>query len=94
MQVAQIVVGDAEFVCELFGQVAHAALQLNVIVVLHIVRLLVGFSVEVDDAVPDLERLSGQPHAPLHIVLAAVDRTSADVAEFPSVLREDWRPMV
>ena len=58
-----------------------ARLQGYRIGILHIVGLLVGLAVEIDDMVLDLEGLSGQSHTALHIVLTTVGRTAADVAK-------------
>ena len=60
---------------EVVGQVA---LELHVVGVLHIVGLLVGLAVEIDDAVLDLQRLSRQSHASFHIVLAAIGGSRVD----------------
>ncbi len=39
---------------------------------MHVVRLLVGLTVQIDYAVLDLQSLPGQSHAALHVVLATV----------------------
>ena len=61
---------DAELVDKFKG---HLRLQLHVVRVLHVIGLLVGLAVGVDDVVLYLQSLSGQTHAALHVVLAAVD---------------------
>ena len=68
---------------QLFGNVR---LALYIICILHIVRLLVGLSVEIDDAILDLQGLSGQPNATLHIVLPPVGRPRDDVAILVGIL--------
>ena len=52
--------------------VRNGLTQFYVIGVLHVVRLFVGLSVEIYYPVLYLQRLSGQSHAPLHIVLATI----------------------
>lgn len=47
--------------------------KLYEVCVLHVVGLLIGLSVEIDDAVAYLESLTGQTHAALDVVLLAVD---------------------
>ena len=54
--------------------------------VLHIVRLFIGLSIEVDDVIFDLQRLSWQTHTALHVVLATVCRTRVDDTIFLLVL--------
>ena len=52
--------------------------------ILHVVWLLVGLTVEIDDAVLDLQRLSRQTHTTLHVVLATVGGTGDNI----TILRE------
>ena len=75
--------GYSQLVHQLFGNVR---LALYIICILHIVRLLVGLSVEIDDAILDLQGLSGQPNATLHIVLPPVGRPRDDVAILVGIL--------
>ncbi len=75
----QVFVGDSQ----LIGKVdRELALELHLIGILHVIRLLVRLSVEINDVVLDLQGLSWQAHASLYVVLAAVGRTADDVAIF------------
>ena len=77
VEIAQVFHGDTQIFQHVIGQIA---LELDIIEVLHIVGLLIGLAVEVDDAVLDLQCLSRQADATLDIVLAAVGRTVVDHA--------------
>ena len=57
-------------------------LELQIVGILHIVGLFVGFAVEIDNAVFDLQGLSGQSYATLHIVFAAVGWSGNDFSVF------------
>ena len=69
VQLCKLLHGDAQLLHELVG---HVLLQFHTVGILHVVGLLVGLAVEVYHAVLHLQRLTGQTHAALHVVLAAV----------------------
>ena len=75
IQVAQLFRTDTIFLHHLFR---NRLLQLHIIRILHVIRLLIGLSIEIYDMILDLKCLSGQTHAALYIVLAAVGRTSGN----------------
>ena len=85
VQTHQVFHRDAQFLEQFVGQLA---LQFHVIGVLHVFWFLVGLSVEVDDAVLNLQRLSGKSHAALHVVLAAVGRPGVNCTIFRLVLAD------
>ena len=79
----QVFIGDSQ----LIGKVdRELALELHLVGILHIIRLLVCLAIQVNDAVLDLQGLSRQTYAALHVVLAAVGRTADDVAIFARML--------
>ena len=55
--------------------VGNGLLQPHIVGILHILRLLVGLTVEIDNTVFNLERLSRQSYTTFHIVLTTVGRT-------------------
>ncbi len=66
--------------------VVERLLQLHMIGVLHIVGLLVGLSVNVDNVVFYLQGLSRQSDTAFHIVLAAIGRTGVYHSVFSLIL--------
>ena len=58
--------------------IVETLLQLDMIGILHVVRLFVGLAVEIDDVVLDLQCLTRQTHTTLHIVLATICWTSVN----------------
>ena len=75
----EVFVGDSQLIGKLYRELA---LELHLIGILHIIWLLVRLAVKINDAVLDLQGLSRQTNAALHVVLAAVGRTADDVAIF------------
>ena len=61
-------------------------MHLQPIAVFHIVRFLVGYTIQVNNAVLNFQGLSRQSHTTLHIVLATVYRTCHDFAKHLLVL--------
>ena len=57
------------------------AVGLDIVAILHVLGLRQRLAVHIDDAVLDLERLTWQTQAALHIVVTTVDRTVYDVTE-------------
>ena len=51
-------------------------MNLHQITVFHIVRFLIGYSIQINDSVLDFQRLSRQPHTTLHIIFTTVYRTT------------------
>ena len=83
---AQVVIAlSQKFAC------CHAA-PLNEVGVLHVLRLLVGLAVEIDDLVLDLQHLSRHSDAALHIVFAAVSGARVNHAIDGLVLHEIVAP--
>ena len=68
-EVSDLLNADAQLLEQLVGQVL---LQLHGVGILHVVGLFVRFAVQIDDVILDLQRLSGQAHAALHVVFAPV----------------------
>ena len=75
----KVLLADACLAAQLL---ADGALGVDEVAVLHVVGLFVGHAIEVDDLVLDLECLSRQTYATLHIVLTAVHRAPVDLAEY------------
>ena len=55
---------------------------------MHIVWLLVGLAIKIYDAILDLQGLSWQTNAALHVVLTAVGRSADDVAIFARIAHD------
>ena len=83
IQAHDVFVGNAELAHYVFGQ---RLAQLDVVCVLHVVGLLVWLAVKVHYAVLYLQRLAGQSHAPLDVVLAAVGRARYHLAILAGVV--------
>ena len=61
-------------------------MYLHQITIFHIVRFLIGYTIQVNDAILDFQGLSRQTHATLDIVLATIYRSTDDFAECLLVL--------
>ena len=85
----QVLPADAQFAHQCFG---NRLLQAHGIIILHIVRLLVRLPVEIHHAVFQLQRLPGQPHAPLHVVFTTVHRPPHHLAEHLRILVDVFAP--
>ena len=83
VQLRQLLHRNTEFLHQFVGNMLA---KLDSIGVLHVVRLFVGLSVEINDVVLDFERLSGQSHAAFHVVFAAVGGSRTDVTELYGVV--------
>ena len=79
----EVLFRDAQFAFQFVGQVL---LEGHLIGILNVFRLGVRFSVEINRVVLDLQRLSRQSHAALHVVLAAVGGAARYFAELLGVL--------
>ena len=68
---------NAVFFTEVVGEWAF---EVHEIVELHVFRLRLGFAVEIDHVVFDLQGLSRAADTAFHVILAAIDRTTDDLA--------------
>ncbi len=83
--IAQVLASDALLLHEVVGE--HCTLaEHHGVRILHQLGLLVGHAVQIDGPVLYLQRLSGQSHAALHVVLAAVGGSRLDVAKLVPVV--------
>ena len=64
------------------------ALQTHLIGILHVVWLLVGLTVEIDDMILYLQRLTRQSHTAFHVVLTTVCGTGDDLAVLSLILSD------
>ena len=65
--------------------VVQSLFQLHLVGILHIVGLLVGLAVDIDDAILDLQRLTGQSYAAFYVVLATICRTGVNQSVFTRI---------
>ena len=56
-------------------------MNLYQITIFHIVRFLVGYTIQINDSILDFQGLSRQTHASLHIILASVYRSGNHFAK-------------
>ena len=78
IQIAQVAEREVNLTNEIVGQTST---QGHLIVVLNIVGFLVCHPVEIDDAILDLQCLTGQSHTTLHVILTAVNRAPAHLTK-------------
>ena len=83
IQTGQVFHRNAQLLHEI---IVETLLQLDMIGVLHIVRLFIGLSIEIDNVVLNLQCLTRQTHTALHIILATICRTRINDAILLSVL--------
>ena len=72
VQTCQVFHRDTQVLHELVGD---SLLQLHIVGILHILWLLIRLTIEIDNAITYLQRLSGQSYTTFHIVLTTVGRT-------------------
>ena len=73
-----ILLADTQFMSQVIG---NRTLGFHQITILHIIRLFISFTIQINNTILYLQRLSGQTHTPLHVVLTAVYRTADYLTE-------------
>ena len=85
VQTRQVLHRDAQFLHQLLRQ---RLFQPYIIGILHVLRLLIGLTVQVNDMVLDLQRLSRQSNTAFHVVLSTISRTCNNLAILHLILSD------
>ena len=77
---SKILTGDAILFQEIIGE-NSTIIEQNIVCVLHVIRLLIGLTVQINNMLDNLQGITRQANTTFHIVLATISRTIANTTK-------------